>query len=435
MRTARDKTLNGPFVISLLSLLFITACGREQVATAQTDDWPSFRGPAGQGVSQSKVAPPVEFGDSKNIAWKTPLPGPGGSSPIVWSDRIYITCWTGYNVPGESGGSQEKLQRHLIALRRDNGKEIWSVPIKATLPEQDKIREEHGYASSTPAADKAGVVCFFGKSGVYAFDHQGKQQWHAEVGSTIHGWGSAASPVLYSDLVIINASVESESLIALNRKTGEKAWSVRGIKESWNTPILVDVGGKKELIVAIMGKIFGITPETGEQLWSCDTDIGWYMVPSLVAHEGVVYALGGRSGVAGLAVRAGGKGDVTGSRRLWTSKKGSNVTSPIYSAGHLYWMHDNLGIAYCAKAETGEIVYDKRIERAGQVYGSPVLANGLLYYPTREGRTYVIAARPEFELVATNELERRGTFNGCPAVVDGKLLIRSDKFLYCMSSE
>ena len=419
------RLLRLSWLVTALALLTLTACGHEQVASGQTssNDWPCFRGPTGQGVSSAKVAPPVEFGDSKNIEWKVPLPGPGTSSPVVWNDRIYITCYT---------GGPDNPTRHLIALRRDNGKEIWSVPIKAKLPEQEKIREGHGYASSTPAADQHGVVCFFGKTGVVAFDHNGKEQWTADVGSGLSGWGSAASPVIFNNLVIINASVESESLIALNRKTGDKAWSVGGIKESWNTPIIVSVDGKYELVVAMLGKIQGLNPETGSQLWNCDTDITWYMVPSLVAHEGVVYALGGRSGIAGLAVKAGGKGDVTKTRRLWTSRKGSNVTSPIYYEGHLYWMHDNLGIAYCAKADTGEIVYENRIERAGQVYGSPVLVNGLIYQTSRDGRVYVIAARTQFELVATNRLEERGMFNSCPAVVDGRLFIRSDKFLYCI---
>lgn len=141
----------------------------------------------------------------------------------------------------------------------------------------------------------------------------------SDVGSGIHGWGSAYSPVLYKQLVIVNASVESGSLIALDRKTGREVWNVPGMRESWNTPILVPVdGGKTELVVAILGKILGLDPDTGKRLWSCDTDIGWYMVPSLVHHDGVVYCIGGRSG-GGLAVKAGGRGDVIRSHRLWTS--------------------------------------------------------------------------------------------------------------------
>ena len=193
---------------------------------------------------------------------------------------------------------------------------------------------------------------------MFAHDHDGKQLWHADVGSNTHGWGTSASPVLYRDLIFINASVESESLFALDRKTGEEKWRARGIREAWNTPVIVKTkAGDEELVIATHGKVLGFDPESGEKLWSCDTDITWYMVPCAVAADGVVYIPGGRSGVAGLAVRAGGRGDVTASHRLWTSNKGSNVTSPVFHDGHLYWMHENLGIAYCARAETGKLVY------------------------------------------------------------------------------
>jgi outer membrane protein assembly factor BamB len=184
----------------------------------------------------------------------------------------------------------------------------------------------------------------------------------------------------------------------------------------------------------VQGRVLAFDPATGEPLWSCKTDIGWYMVPSVVAAEGVVYCLGGRSGIASLAVRAGGSGDVTESHRLWTSLKGSNVSSPVFYKGHLYWAHDSRGIAYCAKADTGEVVYEQRLERAGQFYSSALLADGRLYYLTREGKVFVIAAKPEFELLAVNDLSDRGVFNSSPAISGDRLLIRSDKFLYSIGS-
>jgi hypothetical protein len=227
--------------------------------------------------------------------------------------------------------------------------------------------------------------------------------------------------------------VESDSLVALDRKTGDQIWRAKGISQAWNTPLVVTAkSGRQELVIATQGKVLAFEPETGKPLWSCDTNITWYMVPSMVAADGIVYCLGGRSGVAGLAVRTGGEGDVTDTHRLWTSNKGSNVTSPVYHDGHLYWMHEQSGIAYCAKAETGEIVYEKRLERAGQVYSSALLANGRVYYLTRDGKTFVLAAKPEFELLSVNNLSDRSIFNGSPAVDGNKLLIRSDKFLYCL---
>ncbi len=395
-----------------------------------TSDWPCFRGPTGMGTSNAKGLP-ESWSQTENLAWKVQLPGPGASSPVVFGDRIYITCYTGFFVPGDEG-SKENLKRHLIALDRQTGKTIWNKAIAAKLPEEDKIRD-HGFAASTPAVDADRIYTFFGKTGVIAFDHSGKQLWEADVGSQTHGWGSAASPVLWKDMVFINASVESDSLVALDRKTGKEKWRAKGIKEAWNTPLVVTAeSGRQELVVATAGNVMAFAPDTGKPLWTCKTDIGWYMVPSVVADKGIVYCLGGRSGVAGLAVKAGGEGDVTGTHRLWTSLKGSNVSSPVYLNGYLYWMHDSRGVAMCAKADTGDLVYEKTLNRADQSYSSALLANGKIYYLTRSGRTFVIAAKPEFEQLAANDLGDRSVFNGSPTPDGSRILIRSDKFLYCV---
>ena len=158
---------------------------------------------------------------------------------------------------------------------------------------------------------------FFGKSGVLAFDHDGNQLWQADVGSNTHGWGSGASLLLYKNLVIVNASIESESLVALDKRTGEQRWRAPEIREAWNTPILVTAeSGREELVLARHGDVLAFDPESGSPLWSCETDIRWYMVPTAVAADGVVYVFGGRSGTASLAIRAGGSGDVTSTHRL-----------------------------------------------------------------------------------------------------------------------
>ncbi len=404
-----------------------SVAGRQN-ATAQ---WSRFRGPTGMGKSDSSELPLTWIAD-QNIAWKTPLPGPGASSPIVFGDQIYLTCYSGYLVPGDSSGSQQDLKRHLIAIDRNDGSIRWDKSVPAKLPEEEKIRD-HGFAASTAVADSDHVYVFFGKTGVFAFDHDGNQKWQADVGDKTHGWGSGASPVLWDDLLLINASVESESLVALNRITGKEVWAASGIKEAWNTPMVVtSPSGREEVIAPTQGTVYAIAPRTGQQLWSCKTDIGWYMVPSVIAHEGVVYSFGGRSGVASLAIRTGGNGDVTSSHRIWTSLKGTNVSSPVYHQGHLYWMHEQRGVAYCAVAETGEVVYEQRLERAGQVYASALLAGDRVYYLTRGGKTFVLAAKPEFRQLAVNDLRDGGVFNGGPIVDDQRLLIRSDKYLYCI---
>lgn len=400
-----------------------------QTATKpQSPNWPGFRGPTGMGVGAA-TGLPVEWSETENLAWKTPLPGPGASSPIVFGNRIYLTCYTGYFIPDEPDGNIEDLKRHLLAIDKSDGRIVWDKAVSAKLPEEPKIRD-HGFAANTPAADAERIYVFFGKSGVFAFDHEGRQQWQADVGEKTHVWGTSASPVLYEDLAIINASVESESLIALDRVTGKEKWKAGGIRESWNTPVIITAeSGRKELIVAMQGAVLSFDPKSGKQLWSCKTDIGWYMVPGVVAADGIVYCLGGRSGVAALAVRAGGSGDVTETHRLWTTTKGANVPSPVIHAGHLYWPHES-GIANCALASNGEIVYQQRLERAGEVYASALLADGKLYYLSRNGRTFVIAAKPEYEQLGMNDLKDGSIFNASPAIDGSRLLIRSDKFLY-----
>jgi outer membrane protein assembly factor BamB len=397
----------------------------------QGADWSQFRGPAGQGKAVTAEVP-VTWNVDEGLAWKTPLPGAGGSSPVVFEGKIFLTSFTGYGVPGQSGGSLSALKRHLLCLDRKSGRVLWQQDIPAAQPEQEKVRD-HGYAENTPLADAERLYAFLGKSGVFAFTHDGDRLWHADVGSGTHGWGSGTSPILYDDLVIVNACVESESLVALNKETGKEAWRARGIKESWNTPILVPTqDGDPELVLAIFGKVLGFDPNSGKSLWSCATDIGWYMVPSLVNEGDLIGCTGGRSGGGTLAVRAGGRGDVTGSRRLWKISKGANVASPILHEGNLYWFHQNLGIAACVEVATGKVLFEERLDRAGQIYASPVLAGERIYAVTRGGAVFVIAANPRFELLARNDLRDGGVFDASPAVLPKGLLIRSDRFLYAI---
>ncbi len=242
--------------------------------------------------------------------------------------------------------------------------------------------------------------------------------------------------MLDGDLLFVNASVESQSLIALHKKSGRLKWRVPGIREAWNTPLVVEGRGRrKELLIAMPKKVVALEPRTGKPLWTCDTDITWYIVPSIIADRGVAYVLGGRSGVAAVAVRTGGRGNVTRSHRLWLSSKGSNVSSPILHDGHLYWVHDQQGIAYCADPRSGRILYQERLPRGGQVYASPLLAGDRIYYLNRRGVTFVVAASPKFELIAQNDLQDGTRFDASPVPCGNRILIRSNRSLYCIGQE
>jgi outer membrane protein assembly factor BamB len=238
--------------------------------------------------------------------------------------------------------------------------------------------------------------------------------------------------VLYKDTVIVNASVESGALVALDRKGGKEVWRAKGISSAWDTPVLVkpEKGGV-ELVVSIQGWLLGLDPDTGKELWRAE-GVHRYVCPSVVAHQGVVYAIGG--GHTSLAVRAGGRGDVTKTHTVWRKNSGSNVSSPVSQDGHLYWASDNSGVVFCQEADSGKIVYQKRLAPpTGLIYASCLLAGGKLYYVSQKKGTYVVVASPEYKLLAHNVFEDDGSrTNASPAVSDGQLLLRSDRYAYCL---
>jgi outer membrane protein assembly factor BamB len=420
-----------------LAGLLATASPGIPAAEPSAANWPQFRGPGAMGRSESGELP-VAWADDRNVVWKAALPGPGASSPVVWGDRIFLTCHTGYAVSAQEPGALARLTRHVLCLDRATGRILWKSDVPADQPEQDRIREDHGYASSTPAVDAERVYVFFGKSGVLAFDHAGREQWRTRVGDGLNGWGSATSPVLHGERLLVNASVESESLVALDRRTGRELWRAGGVKESWHAPVPVSTAdGRTEVVVAMIERIRAFDAERGEPLWHCDTGIHWYMCPTPLVADGIVYAIGGRNPNGSLAVRAGGRGDVTKDRVVWKLNKGSNVPSPILHEGHLYFAHENLGIVYCVNATTGAVVYEERLTPSpGQIYASPLLAGDRLYFVGRGGRTILVAARPRFEVLGDNVLEGgRGVFNASPAAAGSHLLLRSNRALYCLGTK
>ena len=407
--------------------------------TIQAEEWTQFRGPGGLGVGVG-AGLPTDWSSSRNLLWRAELPGAGSSSPVIVGDRLFLTCYSGYAQSVERPGNLEDLMRHIVCLSRDDGRVLWQKDIQ---PEAGESRYQgtgsrHGYSSSTPTSDGERVYFFLGTSGVFCFDLDGTPVWRTRVGSGVHKWGSSNSPVLYKNLLLINASVESRRLVALDKLSGKEVWSADRIRGSWNTPLLVAAGsGKTEIVLCEPRRVLGYDPQTGNRLWTCEgiPDKG-YVCPSGVAHDGVVYLIGGRQNTA-MAVRAGGRGDVTTSHRLWVTGKGSNVSSPVYHAGHLYWVHESRGVAYCLDAATGDVVYEERLApRPGRIYSSATLVDGKLYCVSQHMGTYVLAAKPEFELLAHNTFDDDSSrTNAIPVVSRGQLLLRSDKYLYCVGAK
>lgn len=406
-------------------------------AIARGDDWPQFRGPGGRGIGATDV--PLEWDDTRNLRWKTPLPGPGSSSPIVHGDRVFVTCYSG--VGGEGRGIAG-LTRHLLCIDRRDGRVTWRRDLPAESPEDayEGFLTEHGYASSTPVTDGHRVFAFFGKSGVVAFDIEGKELWRAAVGkeSSNRRWGSGASLLLHGDHLIVNAAEESQSIRALDAGTGREVWKAEGaaLELAYGTPGVVRRDGETEdIVLAVPGEVWGLDPARGKIRWYAETPLTGNLSPSVVIDGTMLYVFGGFRSSGSVAIEAGGAGDVTAERVRWRSRNSSYVATPLLHDGHLYWIDDR-GQAFCAAAKTGELVYRERVEGMASggrpVYASPVFSAGRIYVVSRWSGTFVLPAAPRYEILARNRFASDDSdSSGTPAISGGDILLRSGRFLYC----
>lgn len=418
---------------------FLIAAQTPQLFAQQSNNVLRFRGNDGNGTS-ANVNIPTEWSPQSNLKWKAQLPGAGSSTPIVVGNRIYVTCYSGYGTDLNSTGTQKSLVRHLIALDLNTGKEIWKASVE-NISTEDPFQgflTEHGYATSTPTSDGENIYAFFGKSGVFAFDKQGKQLWKTSVGteSGSRHWGSSASLIGYKNLIIVNAADESQTIYGLNRKTGEVVWKAEaaGLENTFCTPLLISLGERTELVIAVPWEIWGLDPETGKLLWYVETDLDSNVCPSVIAKDGIVYAMGGRQG-GSIAVRAGGKGDVAKSHVLWKATATSYVPSPVIHKDRLYWVNDR-GIALCVNAKTGELVYQERVGASGTgrlFYASVSLINEKLYAVSRHGGTVIYETGDKFTQIANNKHLDDTAFNASPVVTGNHLLLRSNSYIYCIS--
>ncbi|MCG8511227.1 MAG: PQQ-like beta-propeller repeat protein, partial [Rhodospirillales bacterium] len=338
------------------------------------------------------------------------------------------------------------LTRHLLCIDKNSGKIIWQKAINAEMPEdpwRSYIRE-HGYASQTPVSDGERVYCFFGKTGVYAFDMDGKQLWKRGVGkeSADRRWGSAASPILYKDILIINAGDESRKLYGLNKNNGEVVWEYESPKfeMAYATPVLVErEDGKTLFVLGVPGAVGGFDPETGEVVWRASIDIPGNLSPSPVLLDDKVIILGGWPERQTIAIKLGGENDVTNSHILWQTRTTSYVSTPIAHEGYIYWI-DEKGNAHCVNVENGDTRWSHNLGLRGRgmrCYASSVLIGEHVVAVTRFDGTYVFKATPEgYKQVAHNVIESDDSmFNATPAISEGKLYLRSNEYLYAIGDK
>ena len=374
--------------------------------------WSRWRGPSGQGVVEGSGYPDT-WSDTANVHWKVPVPGIGHSSPIVWGDRIFLTT-------SRNRGQQVSI----LCFRRSDGALLWE-----TDAPEGRAERHHGKntpASATPTTDGERVYASFGSRGMMAVDFEGNLVWHRDLGRIDNYHGPAGSPLLYRDTIIIYQDQDGGAfVIALDARTGETRWrTARSARVGWGTPVAISVGDHDELIVSSQQLVQSYDPATGDELWRC-TGMLREVIPTPVVGLGLVFCTSGRAGPT-LAIRPGGRGDVTDTHVEWRTSRGSPfVPSPILYGDYLYTLNDMSSIITCLNARTGETVWQERLGRPTRegISASPIIVDDKLFVTNDNGQTFVLKTGPEFELLHINDIGTRTL--ATPALVDGMWYIRT----------
>lgn len=408
-------------LISLFAALALTAGAASdinvQMIVPQGDAqkyWPNWRGPSHQGYVKGSGYPDT-WSDTKNVLWKVPVPGSGNSSPIVWGDRIFVA--TSYD---------DGARKSIVAFNRADGRKAWET--FAPEAPAERSHAKNGHASGTPATDGTRVYAFLGNHGLIAFDMNGKQVWHRSLGAFNASHGTAGSPLLYKDRVIVfqdQRGADGSFVAAFNSKTGEPMWrTARKENTGWGTPIAIRAGDRDEIIVSSQFRVYGYDPDSGKELWSA-AGTTFEVIPTPAVGDGLVFASAGRAGPT-VAIRPGGSGDVTATHVAWKSAKGSPfIPSPLLHDGVLYMVNDMASIATAYDSRSGELLWQGRLGDAAResFSASPVLVDGKVFFTNDMGETFVIAAGREFKLLHTNTLNARTLAS--PALVEGKWYFRT----------
>ena len=402
---------------TLLSICLVT------LTVAAESNWTQWRGSAGNGLSNATGVPQTFSKD--NVIWKTELPGAGQSSPIFWEDTVYLTSAT------ENG-----KQRVVIAVERTTGDIQWQTIVWEG--EAEDTHSMNNRASSTCATDGDSVIAFFGKGGLHNLDAKtGKIVWSRDLGKFEGPWGTGASPVIVDGLVIQNCDADNESsLMAFQLETGKTVWKTsRETIRGWSTPVVFQTDGRKELILNGHSKVVSYNITNGDVYWECIASVG-RGTPTLALTKETVISVPGRSGTM-VAIRPGGAGDVSGKQEAWRVERGGgrDLPSPLVVGDYLIVTRLRPGIITCYDNRNGEQLWQQRVE--GGFSSSPIAINGIVYTVTESGVTHVFKPANSFESVSKNSVDAtlEETFRASPAAFDGHLLIRSDKFLYCIGQK
>ena len=408
-------------------------------------EWPTFRGPTGDGVAPADANPPVEWSESKNVAWKTAIPGRGRSSPVILGSRIFVTFAKEKGVQrkkisGDDMQTAEHVTLGAACVDRASGRILWELTLKE-VANPEPVHLLNSWATPTPAIVPGRLFVDFGGWGTWCLDPEtGKTLWEKAI-PLDHQVGPGSSLTLHGKLLIfVRDGRDAQYVLALDQATGEQVWKTDrppvkighpNMKKSFSTAVEIQSGGKKQLVAVGPHWVVSYDPDTGAELWRLRHGDGFSIGTVPVYGDGLLYAGTGCFKPNMLAMRVDGSGELSASGLAWRSQKSVPVmSSPLLVGKDLYWNSDD-GIALCAEAATGTVRWQSRLGEGS--LASPIAAAGRVYFFGKEGTSVVVKPGPQFEKIAENKLD--GTLIATPAVAAKELYLRTDTHLYRLENK
>jgi len=386
-------------------------------------NWPRFAGPDGSSHS-TETALPVKW-DATGVKWKAKLKGAGQSAVVNWGDRLFVTS-----------ASPDGMKRWVHCLGRQSGKVLWEKETACAKPEA--LHKMNTHATSSCVTDGERVIAFFGPGGIHCFDLDGNPKWSRDLGAFPGDWGVGGSPIIDGNLVIQNCDAEGpSSIVALDKVTGETVWTTKrqdAPKGGWSTPIIIQAGGHRELLLNGEFGLNAYDPATGKDLWFCKGFTGrGEPVPAFA--NGQIYVVNGKPGNT-YVVKPGGSGDVSATHRVWDAKRvgGRDLPSPVV-VGEYLLISSMSGMLTIYDAKSGAIHFSERLDLA--VSASPLVANGLVYFQMENGEVVVVKPGKTLEIVSRNPIgaESSEIFRAGLAPIQGQLFARSQNVVYCIGNQ
>ncbi len=437
---------------ALVLALSVTTLHAADFEKEKEQNWHHWRGPNADGTAP-KADPPLKWDSKTNVAWKAELPGRGSATPVVWGDRVFVLS----ALKTDRQAKPEEMPKpdprfdvktappthfhkfFVLCFDRATGKKLWEKVVAEAVPHEGH-HKSHSYAAGSPTTDGKFLYASFGSFGTYCLDFEGNVVWgRTDLGRlhTRYGWGEAVTPVVHGGALLLNHDQEADSkLYCLDAATGKNKWvASRDEKSTWSTPVVVDHGGKIQVVTNGTTRVRSYDLATGEVVWQC-AGMTVNPIPSPVRFGDSVICLSGYGGAAGVSVPLASKGDLgTRGKVDWRVASGTPyVPSPALAGDLLYFTQANSSVLTVLNAKTGKVVVDKeRLPQVKEFYASPLVAAGRVYFVDRSGTTVVLKVDEAVDVLAVNKLD--DPIDASPVAVGKQLFLRSEKHLYCIAEK